>query len=112
MVCGGGQFSGEADPWVPQAPNSSVPSKREPTDVLFIPLTGSRPLTEWRRVRTYCLAAILVCTDAVTILSAASEPLPRGLGRALTLSYATGYKEYPDWRVHCGVITYQVPDEP
>jgi hypothetical protein len=30
-------------------------------------------------------------------------------GRILTAYYATGSKEHPDWRVHCGVVKYQVP---
>jgi hypothetical protein len=33
-------------------------------------------------------------------------------GRVLTVSYATGSKEHLDWGVHCGAVTYRVPDAP
>jgi hypothetical protein len=30
-------------------------------------------------------------------------------GRVLTVYYATGSKEFPQWRVHCGAVTYRPP---
>jgi hypothetical protein len=30
-------------------------------------------------------------------------------GRALTLYYATQAKEHPEWRVHCGAVSYDLP---
>jgi hypothetical protein len=33
-------------------------------------------------------------------------------GRVLTVYYATGSKDHPAWRVHCGAVAYKVPATP
>jgi hypothetical protein len=33
-------------------------------------------------------------------------------GRVLTVYYATGSKDHPDWKVHCGAVKYRPPSKP
>ena len=48
-------------------------------------------------------------TDAVSGDCGYPSSIALKAGRALTLYYATKAKDVPQWGVHCGAVTFQVP---
>jgi hypothetical protein len=106
-------------------PKRLTPARVHPADLLALPdhrvllvtgyrvgpfgvrgLVGDEDGTfDWER-------RFLLVNDAVSADCGYPSSVLLKDGRVLTVSYATGSKDHPDWGVHCGAVTYRVPGTP
>jgi hypothetical protein len=103
-------------------PRKLTPAKVHPADLLLLPDKRVLLVTGYRvgpfGVRGMVSDAgegfdwekrFVLVNDAVSTDCGYPSSILRKDGKVLTVYYATGSKEHPDWGVHCGAVTYQAP---
>lgn len=103
-------------------PRKLTPAKVHPADLLLLPDTRVLLVTGYRvgpfGVRGMVSDAngrfdwdkrFILVNDAVNGDCGYPSSVLLNDGKVLTVYYATGSKEHPEWRVHCGAVTYKLP---